>query len=238
MPFTMVGTKTIFMPVARQFSMTFILVSSSARPRVRQVNVVGDAVELQVERGQPGFLRFLGEFQIGQLDAVGRRLNVGEAHLARHAEDLEELRMNGGLAAGELHHPAIHRALAAQRLQHGADLLNAGLVEIAGDVGVGEADRAGQVAAVGEIDIGERGVRGVHAAQAAIVGTRLSAFDLRIGEPEIVAEVPLLHLEVEFDVAEDDVAKAAMLGAGLLHHHLAVVGEDIRRDDLIAFRTE
>src|SRR5579864_8866657 len=78
----------------------------------------------------------------------------------------------------------------------------------------------------------------MHAAQAAVVWTRLAALDLRIGKPEVVAEVPLLHLEIEFDVAEDDVAKAAMLGAGLFHYDLALVGEDICRDDLIAFRTE
>ncbi len=121
--------------------------------------------------------------------------------------------MNGGLAAGELHHASVHGALTAKRLQHGADLLEAGLIKIACDVGVGEADRTRQVAAVGEVYIGESGVRSVHAAETAIVRTRLSAFDLRIGEPEIVAEVPLLHLEVQLDIAEDDVAKDAVLGA-------------------------
>ena len=62
--------------------------------------------------------------------------------------------MDGGLAAGELHHAAIHGALAPQRGQHGADLFEVRLVNIAGNVGVGEAHRAGEIAAVGEVDIG------------------------------------------------------------------------------------
>ena len=40
-----------------------------------------------------------------------------------------------------------------------------------------------------------------------------TALDLRIRQAEIVAEVPLLHLEVQLDVAEDDVAKLPVLGA-------------------------
>ena len=51
------------------------------------IDVVGDAVELQIERRQSGRLRLLRELEIGQFDAVGRGLNVGEAHLARHATE-------------------------------------------------------------------------------------------------------------------------------------------------------
>src|ERR1019366_1075078 len=41
-------------------------------PAGAQVNVIADSVELQVEGGQPGRLGLLGEFEIGQLDTVGR----------------------------------------------------------------------------------------------------------------------------------------------------------------------
>ena len=146
--------------------------------------------------------------------------------------------MDGRLAAGELHHAAIHGTLAAQRVQHGADLLEVGLVNIAGDVGVGEAHRAGEIAAVGQVNIGQRGMRGVHAAQPAVVRTGLAALDLRIRQSQVVAEVPLLHLEIELDVAEDDVAKLAVLGTAFLHHHFAAIGEDVGRDHLGAFGAE
>ena len=64
-----------------------------------------------------------------------------------------------------------HGLLVAQGLQHLADGLEIRLVEVAGGVGVREADRAGQVAAVGQVDVGEAGVAGVQVAQAAIVRT-------------------------------------------------------------------
>ena len=64
----------------------------------------------------------------------------------------------------------------------------------------------------------------------AIVRTGLPAFDLRIRQAEVVAEVPFFHLQVQIDVAEDDVAKVAVLGAGLLHHDFAVVVEDVGRE--------
>ena len=60
--------------------------------------------------------------------------------------------------------------LVAQRLQHLADGLEIRLVEVARGIGVGEADRAGEIAAVGEVDIGQAGVAGVQVAEAAIVG--------------------------------------------------------------------
>ncbi len=150
----------------------------------------------------------------------------------------EELRMDRRLAAGKLHHAPIDWPLAAQRSQHVPDLLQVRLIQITRGIGVGEAYRTSQIAAVGEIHVSQRGVRGVHAAQAAIVRTRLATFHLRIRQAKIVAEVPFLHLEIEFDVAEDDVAKVAMLDATLLHHHFAIFGEDIGQDNLVAFRTE
>ncbi len=190
------------------------------------------------KRGQASLFGLLREFQIRQLDAVGRGLNVSESHLARHRQNFEELWMDRRLAAGELHHATIDRTLAAQRRQHAANLLQVRLIQIARGVSIGEAYRTRQIAAVSEVDVGQRGVRGVHAAQAAIVRTRLATLHLRIRQAKIVAEVPLLHLEIELDVAEDDVAKLAVLGAALFHYHFAVFGEDIGHDHLVAFRTE
>src|ERR1017187_4751567 len=79
---------------------------------------------------------------------------------------------------------------------------------------------------------------GVHAAQSAIVRTGLSAFDLGIGEAEVVAEVPLFHLQVKIDIAENDVFERPVLRASLLHNHFAVVLNDFSGDDLGTFGAE
>ena len=161
------------------------------------VDIVADAVELQIERVQAGFLGLLGEFQIGEFQAVGGRLEMRKAHLLGHAEDIEETRVNGRLAARKLHDAAGHGPLVAQRLQHLADGLEIRLVNVTGGVGVGEADRASQVAAVGEIDVGQAGVAGVEIAKPAIVGAAGGVGDCRIFQAAIVAETPLFHLEVK-----------------------------------------
>ena len=89
----------IFRPAFRQFSMQASFFSSSALAARAKVNFVADAVELQVERVEAGFLAFLGELQVGEFNAVGRALDVGEAHLRGHPQDVVETRINGRLAA-------------------------------------------------------------------------------------------------------------------------------------------
>src|SRR2546422_165171 len=69
-----------------------------------RVRCVADPVELQVRVTQPGFGGFLRELRIlGELDAVGRRLDAVVADLARVAHGVEEVRRDRRLAAGELH---------------------------------------------------------------------------------------------------------------------------------------
>ena len=157
---------------------------------------------------------------------------MGEAHLAGHRQNLDELGMNRRLAAGELHHAAIHRTLVAQRHQHGPHLLHVRLVQVAGGVRVGKADRAGQVAAVGQIHVGQRAVRGVQRAESAIVRTNRfgTLIDRRIAQPRVIAELPLLHLQIESDIRVHAVLEIAVLRASLLHHHAAVLFKDARRD--------
>ena len=140
--------------------------------------------------------------------------------------DVEEARIDGRLAARELHDAAGHRTLVAQRLQHLADGLEIRLVDVAGGVGVGETDRAGQVAAVGEVDVGQPRVAGVQVAEAAIVGAAGGVGDDGIFQAAVVAEGPLLHLQVQPRVGIDDVAEVAVVRAVLLHDDLAGVFED------------
>ena len=115
-------------------------------------------------------------------------------------------------------------------------MLKARFIQVTGDICIGETHGTRKVAAVRQIDVGQRGVRGVHAAQPAIVRASYPSFDLRVREAKVIAEVPFLHLEVELNVAEDDVAEMPVLGTLLLHHYIAGVGEDARRDDLGALR--
>src|SRR4051812_2200863 len=53
------------------------------------VDVVAHAVELEVEGMEAGLFALLGEFELGEFDAVGGDLRVGKAHVLRHAEDVE-----------------------------------------------------------------------------------------------------------------------------------------------------
>ena len=106
----MVGTKTIFRPAFLHVLDALQLLLPERFAARAAVDVVADAVELQVERVQTGFLALLGEFQVGELDAVGGHLGVREAHLLGQAQGVEEARIDGRLAAGELHDAAGHRA--------------------------------------------------------------------------------------------------------------------------------
>jgi len=63
------------------------------------VDVVGDAVKLQVQRVQAGFLALISEIEVGELDAVGGDLYVREAHFLGETHRLEEVRIDGRLAA-------------------------------------------------------------------------------------------------------------------------------------------
>src|SRR5260370_22529324 len=106
------------------------------------VNIVADAIELQVERVKTGFLALLGECQIGKFQTVGGYLGVREAHLFREAEGVEEARVNGWFAAGKLYDAAGDGTLVAQRLEHFADRVEIRVVKVTCVVAVGEADPA------------------------------------------------------------------------------------------------
>jgi hypothetical protein len=70
------------------------------------VDVVADAVELEVEGVEAGFLALLGECEVGEFEAIGGHLGVREAHLFGQAKRVEEARVDGGLAAGKLYDAA------------------------------------------------------------------------------------------------------------------------------------
>src|ERR1035438_5184447 len=190
------------------------------------VDVVADAVELQVKGMQAGFLALLGECKIGEFQAVGGHLGVREAHLFGEAEGIQEARINGRLAAGKLHDATGDGALVAQRLEHFADGLEIRFVKVTRGVGVGEADRTGEIAAVGQVHVGQARMAGVQVAQSAIVRAACGVGDDGVFQAPVVAEGPLLHLQIELGVAVHDVAEVAVILAVLLHHDFAAVFKD------------
>jgi len=187
---------------------------------------------------QAGFLALHGEVEVGELDAVGGALDMGEVHLVGQRQDPEPVGVHGGFAAGELHHPAVHRALVAQRLQHLLDLLERGLVDVVLDVGVGEADGTGQVAAVGQVHVGQDGVADMKVAHAAIVGTGGGFSHRRIGNTLTDIVVPRQGLPVDIHVGKDQIAAVAVVGTRFFHVHLAVLLEEPGVDLPAALRAQ
>ena len=97
--------------------------------------------------------------------------------------------------------------------------------------------RAGQIATIGEVHVGQRGVRGMHAAEPAAIRTRLGAFDMdSTGRGYRQSSIP--PSQVEIDIAEHDVAKRTLLATELLHPYIAVFLEDPGSNDLRAFRAQ
>ena len=200
-----------------------------------EIDVVREAVELQVESVQTRFLGGRGKLRTGETDSVGGCLDVREAEFGGRAQHVQETRVHGGLTAGELHHAVGHGTLRAQALQHVAHLLERRLVEIPGRVGVGKANRAGQVAAIGQVDVGENRVRRMQRAEATVVRASRCVQDGRVLQATIVAEFPLFHLEVKAGVGVDLVAEVAVRQAGFLHVNGAVLLEKPRLNHLQAF---
>ena len=101
-PATIVGTSTARMFVRTRFSNMRSFCVQQRLAAQRQIHLVAHPVELQVQRVQPRVLAAAGEVVVGEPGAVRGHLDVIEAHLAGHAQDLEELRVQRRLATREL----------------------------------------------------------------------------------------------------------------------------------------
>ena len=209
-PLTMVGTKTIFRPALLTFSMRAQLLFPQRFAARAPVDVVADAVELEVERVQAGFLALLGEFQVGEFQAVGGRLHVREAHLLGHPQHVQKARVDGRLAAGELHDAARPRA-------SGCAAPAASCARFRNPARRGSRrrwrwrNRPGRSCCSGWSD---RRWPGRCGWCAGCTGRnrpgRAGGGDGRVVQAAVVAEGPLLHLQVQFGVGIDDVAKLAV----------------------------
>ena len=126
----------------------------------------------------------------------------------------------------------------AQHLQLMDSLVFRQLGDLAGDARVGKADRAGHVAAVGQVDLSEAGGGLVLVAQAAIGGAMGGAGHVGPCQTGGFFKAPPGGLGVKGGVAVDAVAHIAVLGAGLLDMDGAVFDEDSPDDHGAAVRTE
>ena len=80
------------------FNALQLLLPQRLAPRAA-IDVVAYAVELEVERMESRFLALLREFQAREFDPVGGRLQVREAHLPGHPQDVQKTGIDGRFAA-------------------------------------------------------------------------------------------------------------------------------------------
>ncbi len=195
-------------------------------------------VELEVDRVEARLVGVLEEARlVGEQDAVGGHLDLGEAHLPGRLDGLHELRVDGGLAPRELEGVHGHRALGPEDRELVDDLLVGGLEDVARGVRVREADGALQVAAVREVDVAQGGVGVVEVAEAALVGADGGVGDLRVGDAHPVVG-PGFGLQVQVDVRPAHLVELAVLLARLPHHQLPVLLVEGGGDDGDAFGTQ
>ncbi len=201
-----------------------------AQPGAAQVAVhrLAQGVELQVELeawlvvGQAG-----GEVRLpGNAQAVGVDHQVVDRPPPRRVEDGEERRMQGGLAAGDLHYVglALVRHHGVEHALHRGEVAEARPVRAA----FGVADRAAQVAVVGDLDQGEAGVLHVLGAQAAVVGAAEVLRRVEALRQLRRLDVDLAALPVIRRVVGQQHALAAVLGAPFLQVDAFVLDQDLR----------
>ncbi len=173
------------------------------RAAEREEHLVGRPVHLEVHVLQarvPGPAR---EIRIGQLQPVAGHLEMGEPQRLRSGDDLEKARVQRRFPSGELHRKGRRRALGPEPAQGVHGLLKGQFV--GPPVGVGKADLAGQIAPGRQVHVGQRGVAGVPAADAAPLRTLPFRVPLGIRESPTIPEMPRLHAEEHLGVREHDV---------------------------------
>ena len=205
-----------------------------------EVDVVRESVELEVDGVQTRLLGRLEELVVlGELDSVGGDLHLGEPELLGIPDDVDEPGVHRGLASGELDGGALDGLLGPEGDEHVVDLLVRGLVHVPRVVRVGEADRAVHVAPVRQVEVCDRGT-GEHVDPLSVdddvnrvIGIVADGAIHGVVDPDSVVCV-LLSLEIQVDIGPVHIGEVSVLGACLLHVNLAVLGENVRLEDLPA----
>ena len=192
----------------------------------------GVELEVELELGHVGGEAVGEGFVLRDADAVGVDHEVADGAALGGVEDFEELRVDGGLAAGDLDDVGLG-FVGDDAVEHAFDLVE-GFVLGAVGAGLRVADGAGEVAGVADLEEGEAGVLLVVGAEAAVVGA--AVFD-----GGVVAVGHLGRLDEDFaaaavvvDVVGDQDALEAVLRAALEHVDVVVFEDDLGVDAAIA----
>ncbi len=215
-----------------------LLVGAEVLAADREVRLALEAVELQVQmRAQLGEL--LAEAAVArEPDPVRVQHHRADSLRLGERDHLEDLRMDRRLAARELHH--LRLALGGdEAAEHEVDLLERQRVAVAVGVvaGVGEADRAVEVAGGVHLDDREAGVLLVLGAQAAVERTAVLHLGLELERQRARLVEPLLR-HVELRVRVDERLEEALLGAALAHDHAVVAHVHLGVDHRLADRAD
>ena len=138
-----------------------------------QVGALVEAVELEIDvhrlaRHVVAFAEFGNEVLVGgQADAVGVDVDVLDGAGLGEVDEVQDVLVDGGLAAGEHHHLRLTLGR-HEGVEHPLALLVGDGVAVRLVAGVGEADRAVQVAAGVDLDDAQAGVLLVLRAQPAV----------------------------------------------------------------------
>ncbi len=190
-----------------------------------RVRGVPDAVELQIGVPQACFGCGPGELgTLGELDAVGRRLDAVVAHFPRVADGVEEVGRECRLATGKLHRHLPLRLDADGVVEHLLDVLPAQLVHEAHLIRIHEAGIAHHVAAVGEVDREHRPASMLDGAAAMIVQRRV------VVRADVASRKDLFEVLEERRVDRHDVFEVPVDRTVLDHENLTVALHDLRLD--------
>ena len=178
-----VQTSVVEMPRASRLASAWRRMRDSAAPRRFLSADVVQRIELQVDlEARPELGQRIDEGRIlGDADAVGVQHHVLDRPAACGGDDLEDLGMDGGLAARDLHQVGLAFAR-HQRVEHALDLGQAA-VRVPLGRGVGEAHRAGEVAGLVDLDDGQAGMLLVVGAEAAIPRAAALGAGVRLQRP-------------------------------------------------------
>ena len=162
---------------------------------------------------------------------------MAEAEFFGFSNEVEEFVADGGFSAAKLECSGGNWFGCSQILQHTCDLLSCGFVNVTCGGGVGEADRAFEVAPVRYVYYGKCGVRFVFGAYAAVLRAALDFlcawvfYAFAVGPELLCTHVLVIVRPVEF-------RERSVLGAFFLDKDFAAFLVDLRVQSLEAFRTD
>ena len=185
-------------------------------------------IELQVDlEARPELGQRIDEGGIlGDADAVGVQHHVLDRPAPRRGDDLEDLRMDGGLAARDLHQVGLAFAR-HQGVEHALDLGQAAMGVPLGR-GIGEADRTGEVAGLVDLDDGQAGMLLVVGAEAAV--PRTAALGAGVRRQGAVAGLQVFQRAPPVDrIVRHQGLHHAVLGTALGVVDAAVLLDDLGR---------